>query len=251
MSNQRISETELILPALYEMVQNGGTVTTSELIVKLTDIMKPEGQDMEIISGRNDTYFSQKVRNLKSHDTLSRNGYATYNNGSFTITERGQNYVMKNSENIDYLFSQCFDYADIKEGFTKVIENEGDTLIPEIIEEGALSVRPSIVRGRSRMLRQAAIDHFSHKGSIYCDCCNFEFRQFYGTEYGTSCIEMHHMRPIYQYQRAGEQKTIDEALKNLLPVCPNCHRVIHRNHITVQQLPEFKKNIETIRLLGI
>lgn len=251
MNNQRISEPELILPALYEMMQSGGTITTKMLIERLTDIMRPEGQDLEILSGRNDTYFSQKVRNLKSHDTLSRNGYATYNNGSFTITERGRNYVMKNSENIDYLFSQCFDYADIKEGFTKVVENEGNALIPEIIEEGALSVRSSVVRERSRKLRQAAIDHFTHKGSICCDCCNFEFRQFYGDKYGTSCIEIHHIRPVYQYQNGGEQKTIDEALKNLLPVCPNCHRVIHRNHITVQQLPEFKKNIETMQLLGI
>ncbi len=32
--------------------------------------MKPTGQDLEILNNRNDDKFSQKVRNIKSHDTI-------------------------------------------------------------------------------------------------------------------------------------------------------------------------------------
>ena len=45
------------------------------------------------------------------------------------------------------------------------------------------------------------------------------------------------------YEYVDEQKTIDEALKNLLHVCPNCHRVIHKQHITTELLSDFKNSI--------
>ena len=65
MTEKRITEAELVLPTLYLMEQNGGSITTSELIPKLTELMKPQGTDAELLPNRGDTYFSQKVRNLK------------------------------------------------------------------------------------------------------------------------------------------------------------------------------------------
>ncbi len=75
---KRITETELILPSLYLMKLNGGRITTSELIEKLRLIMKPSGEDLQILLGRNDDKFSQKVRNLKAHEAFERFGYAQY-----------------------------------------------------------------------------------------------------------------------------------------------------------------------------
>lgn len=79
MTNSRITESELVLPSLYLMTLNPhGCISTSELIELLTQILKPKGIDAQILNNRNDTYFSQKVRNLKSHDTLTKYGYAQY-----------------------------------------------------------------------------------------------------------------------------------------------------------------------------
>lgn len=89
MDNKRITENELILPSLYLMDSSDGKITTSSLIKQLTNIMNPKGLDTEIFNNRNDTYFSQKVRNLKSHDTLIKSGYATYNDGIYSITDEG------------------------------------------------------------------------------------------------------------------------------------------------------------------
>lgn len=50
-----------------KVVEEFGEMTMSELIYELTKRMKPTGHDNEILKGRNDTYFSQKVRNLRSH----------------------------------------------------------------------------------------------------------------------------------------------------------------------------------------
>lgn len=77
MANDRISEQELVLPSLYFMyMKENGKITTSELIDLLTSLFHPEGLDAQILDGRNDTRFSQKVRNLKSHSTFQRYGYA-------------------------------------------------------------------------------------------------------------------------------------------------------------------------------
>ena len=56
----RISESELILPSLYLMSLNNGSITTSELHEKLRLIMKPSGEDLEILDGRNDDKFFSK-----------------------------------------------------------------------------------------------------------------------------------------------------------------------------------------------
>ncbi|WP_076646456.1 hypothetical protein [Pontibaca methylaminivorans] len=74
----------------------GGKLTTTQLIETLTKIMKPQGRDAEIIEGRGDTFFSQKVRNLVSHRDdgcgLQASGLAEYNadDEGWTITAKGR-----------------------------------------------------------------------------------------------------------------------------------------------------------------
>lgn len=58
-----------------------------------------------------------------------------------------------------------------------------------------------------------------------------------------SCIEIHHIKPIYQYEDDDENKTLEAALRNLMPVCPNCHRIIHKNKIGASDMPMFKQSI--------
>jgi len=98
----RIPESDLIIPALNAMnASPNGTISTTDLIAELTNSMNPTGEDLEILDNRNDTKFSQKVRNLKSHNTMI--GLATYTppatqgeSGTFTITTDGQNYLEEN-----------------------------------------------------------------------------------------------------------------------------------------------------------
>ena len=94
-----ISEVDLVIPALRLAEEVGGRISTSDLIKKLTDLFQPTGKDAEIISGRRDTYFSQKVRNLISHrdgsDNFIANGFAEYysngsHNGGIIITDMGR-----------------------------------------------------------------------------------------------------------------------------------------------------------------
>lgn len=122
----RITESQLVLPALYLLSKsNNGFISTSNLINGLTQIMHPTGIDAEILSGRNDTYFSQKVRNLKSHDTLQRQGYATNHNDGFMITQSGINYVATHVDALSYLFNEDFNYEDVKNAID-IVSDAGD-----------------------------------------------------------------------------------------------------------------------------
>lgn len=63
------TESEIVKHALIVIEENPG-ITTSVLISKLRIKMKPDGTDLVINSSRSDDKFSQKVRNIKSHNTI-------------------------------------------------------------------------------------------------------------------------------------------------------------------------------------
>ena len=95
-----IREAEVRAAALAELAKaKDGTLTTTQLIDLLTDRMAPTGQDADILNGRGDTYFSQKVRNLVSHRSsgtgLERRGLASYDpdTESWKITDAGYEHL--------------------------------------------------------------------------------------------------------------------------------------------------------------
>ena len=59
----RVRENDLKLPALY-VIWERGQATTTEIKDALVELFRPTGEDGQILAGRNDTKFTQKVRNL-------------------------------------------------------------------------------------------------------------------------------------------------------------------------------------------
>jgi hypothetical protein len=94
----RIRESELAIPALRIAAgRPGGYISTTDLIVELTEWFRPDGEDAEILDGRSDTKFSQKVRNLIPHrsgkKTIFTLGYAQYTGDGILVTEDGQRFI--------------------------------------------------------------------------------------------------------------------------------------------------------------
>jgi hypothetical protein len=94
---QEYTEGEIRLAALVALnASKTGTLTTSELIGDLSSFMNPRGTDAKIARDRNDTYFSQKVRNLISHrgseTSLMSQDLVVYDaaHETLTITIKGQ-----------------------------------------------------------------------------------------------------------------------------------------------------------------
>jgi predicted HNH restriction endonuclease len=244
----RITEKELILPSLYLMEINKNIeITTPFLIKELGEILQPNIDDMASNPSRKDSRFSQKVRNLNSHDTLKEPNYAIYtktghNKGYYTITTKGQKYLNDNLDFLKYILNNNFTFNDKKEALKKIYQQKSKIEIFDediIIKEGKSILKTSKVYNRSSKLRNIAIEHFTKDNKIICEACCFDFEKFYG-EHGKGFIEIHHQKPIFQFEEEETIQTIETALKNLMPVCSNCHRMIHRKK-------EYPLEIETIK----
>ncbi len=222
----RIGEKELILPSLYAMFLAGGAIKTSDLIVKLTEILKPTGEDMEILDGRKDTKFSQKVRNLKSHETLEKKGFSKYVDGRYELTDIGRKLIDENKVHLSILFE--FSINEVTHELRQLAVGAPVEVIDEkIVAEGELRTRTQEYRTRSRELREAAVEHYSLDGRIMCNACDFEFALAY-PKLGNGYIQIHHLRPV-SYLR-GEKLEISRALQNVCPLCANCHQMVHRDN---------------------
>jgi 5-methylcytosine-specific restriction protein A len=57
-----------------------------------------------------------------------------------------------------------------------------------------------------------------------CSACEINFEKIYGT-HGAGFIHVHHLVPLSEIKQTYE---VDPA-KDLRPVCPNCHAMLHRN----------------------
>lgn len=63
------SEDQIVIVVL-DVIKSHPGIRTSGLIAEARKIMKPSGEDLTILNDRNDDKFSQKVRNIKSHNTI-------------------------------------------------------------------------------------------------------------------------------------------------------------------------------------
>ncbi len=250
----RISEKELVLPALLCMVQSPRkTLSTSQLLKELTEMLRPTGQDAEILNNRGDTKFSQKVRNaLGSHKTIERLGFTVYERrgtqGYWTATRRGETFLEENLPLLTYALGNDFSYEDVKDVLNEQVEYEKSkkprphpVLFDEdiTIKEGMKATVERSVYARSAKLRDAAIDYYTKNGRILCGACRFDFEQRYG-RLGRGFIEVHHHRPVFAYEGQDLNKAIREALKNVSPLCSNCHRMVHRRRDKVLSVDELK-----------
>lgn len=76
-----------------------------------------------------------------------------------------------------------------------------------------------------------------------CIACGFDFEKTYGT-HGKGFIEVHHIKPLSTYD--GKEVNVDP-YKDLVPLCANCHRMVHRNKDEVLTIEELKEIIESNR----
>src|SRR5579859_4197066 len=138
---ERISEADLILPALYFIEKEPG-ITMSKLKELLTDLLKPTGRDAQIAKNRADTYFDQKVRNLVSHGTLVNKGYTEYQKvgreGTHRTTEAGREFLQGNMDTMEYLLSGDFNASDIQSNLIKIRKTKQPKARIQVYDENLL-----------------------------------------------------------------------------------------------------------------
>ncbi len=89
----------------------------------------------------------------------------------------------------------------------------------EVYFEGATKKVVVNIYERNPEARRKCLEHYGFD----CYVCDFNFERVYG-EVGRNFIHVHYLRPLAE---VGEEYRLDP-VKDLRPICPNCHAIIHR-----------------------
>lgn len=112
---------------------------------------------------------------------------------------------------------------------------ETDNIEENIYEGARVSVNVNKYE-RSSMARCKCIEYH---GCI-CNVCGIDFEKVYG-EIGKGFIHVHHIKPMSEINN----EYIINYKEDLIPVCPNCHAMLHRKinnrNMTVNELRELIK----------
>lgn len=105
--------------------------------------------------------------------------------------------------------------------------------------EGGRKVYYTSKYERKAKCRQQAIDIHGYK----CSVCGFDFKAVYG-DLGEGYTEIHHKKPLHSLDEEVEVNPETD----LVPVCSNCHRMLHRRRDRIMTIEELKNIIKTQRL---
>ena len=89
--------------------------------------------------------------------------------------------------------------------------------------EGKAKLKLHLQRERNQQLvRQAKKLYKKKHPDMKCQICGFSFKEKYG-KIGEDYLEVHHIIPVSNLQDDGVTK-----LEDIILICANCHRMIHR-----------------------
>ncbi len=120
---------------------------------------------------------------------------------------------------------------------TSLPEPATDSALPEEIEgtvfyEGARKQISVNAYERNQGARRICLQHYGTR----CTVCLQDMSEIYGTV-ADGLIHVHHLKPLSEVQEGYEV----DAIRDLRPVCPNCHAVIHRRKppYTIEEVKNF------------
>lgn len=84
---------------------------------------------------------------------------------------------------------------------------------------------------RSSVARSKCVEY----NGCYCHVCGLDFQEVYG-ELGKDFIHVHHIKPLSEI----DSTYVVDYKNDLIPICPNCHAMLHRRlngkEISIEQL---------------
>ena len=160
-------------------------------------------------------YFLTKILEDYGVDKLSNaiqavDKHIEYYENEANVTKKGIRSVVAQHKEI------------IKHLHTSIYPDEiNETNEEEAIYEGAKKSVTINVYERDAVAREKCIKHYGCR----CMVCNFDFVSVYG-DIGKNFIHVHHLIPLADI----EKEYVVNPIKDLVPVCPNCHAMLHRKN---------------------
>ncbi len=177
-------------------------------------------------------FVGYKDCNLDDHEV------AENKNGSKT-TQKITSILKKSptpSERINEIYSKVCENLEIetieqKRAFWEILEED----LEEYFIEGAPNKILVTKYERNPEARKACLRTYGYN----CFVCGFNFESFYG-EIGHEFIHVHHLKPLAD--KKAEYKL--DPIKDLRPVCPNCHAMLHRKEklLSIEKLKKMMKS---------
>lgn len=146
------------------------------------------------------------------------------------VTETG-GYISQKCLNLYikfYCYKNNLNLDEIKKEVEKDMKEEED----QTLEEGEATKSSSTRYERNPKARKKCLDYYGCK----CYVCGIDMEKEYGSGLGRGAIEVHHIIPVSQ--RGGSY--IINPIKDLRPLCPNCHAIVHRKRDEVMDVDELK-----------
>jgi 5-methylcytosine-specific restriction protein A len=121
-----------------------------------------------------------------------------------------------------------------------IIHKSGTTYYPDEIREPLSyfeGTQTAILVNRYERSKEARDKCIEFYG-VSCSVCNFNFEKEYG-ELGRGYIHVHHLVPLASISKSYEL----DPIKDLRPVCPNCHSMLHKLSppLSISELVKIRK----------
>lgn len=182
--------------------------------------------------GRTQGAVSMKIYNFAACNASEPATARGLNHGGEGVQQLFDHY-WGNTTELESLHEQLMAY--FTQGFSSPIQpgqtehssqlGQSKSSIPLIfIEEGSVHEQMGKGRNRSRTLTRKAREHYrDHDGLLRCTVCAISFDEMHLPD----VMEIHHLKPIAQYKPDGKKMPLSEALQNVRPLCPTCHKIVH------------------------
>lgn len=227
----------------FEVVTTKPTVESYRELLKQGDIalaVKTNGAKFEFIANGTSKSGSWKVKDGKEFNKvivyLEDDDGATVYIGDYTGRESNGvkcTLIFNNSLEKGRTESTWTEFTGGKSrGYNRIylsISDEDYITYPteEKHKEGATITISANIYERNPTARNKCIGHYGDS----CQVCKMSFKEKYG-EIGKNFIHVHHIVPLAAIK---EEYEVDP-IKDLIPVCPNCHAMLHRSNLTLDQL---------------
>lgn len=162
------------------------------------------------------------------------------------VMKQLQTLLQEHLENVELIDAQSFFWM------LRMVDEETPEYNPDDVDECETKVTKSYAEGRpvtqyyvkkyerDPRNRAAAIQIHGYK----CMACGFDFKDVYGEELGKNFIEVHHIVPL----SSRDEEIIVNPETDMVCLCANCHRMIHRRKNAIITLEELKQIIQEQKL---
>lgn len=211
-------------------------IPTKEYAITMAKELMSQGESVSDQLGEWPLIYRHKVnRNLIEY----RRNIETGEIDKILHSEEPGNYLVIGSDlwsiEVSIIGNSTHSYENSKNISVESIQEQG--IDSSIFEEGRLLVE---VQNEYERNRKARTESLRFHG-CYCHVCGFDFSKVYGA-IGAGHIHVHHIVPV---SKIGKTYIVDP-IKDLIPVCSNCHCIIHSRE-PVYSIDELKEIIKRER----